>query len=388
MSPINIQSADADTYNRSNGYSENTSRHITTNIMAAFTNNHNGLQVSFPETTKQETGTQETAAQETVTEETSKENTLTQTRPRQVYDAEFEVTPAYRASLPDLQNSGESAIKGSHVAIHQVGIHNFRLPMRYLQKNGEPIMLETSVTGSVSLDAHEKGINMSRIMRTFYENSNQVFSLDKMEEVLHAYQEKVGGMEARITLRFNYPMLNESLRSGLSGYQYYKVAFEARLQADGRVRKFIHFDFVYSSTCPCSYELSQHAIEQRNVAAVAHSQRSVARISLECTGFIWLEDIRDMCLEALKTETQVMVKREDEQAFAELNAANLKFVEDAVRLLHAQLDPDERIRDFKIVASHQESLHSHDAVSVLVKGIPNGFEPEVSSETLFSLIHS
>jgi GTP cyclohydrolase FolE2 len=32
------------------------------------------------------------------------------------------------------------------------------------------------------------------------------------------------------------------------------------------------------------------------------------------------------------TETQVMVKREDEQAFAELNAANPIFVEDAARL--------------------------------------------------------
>jgi len=32
---------------------------------------------------------------------------------------------------------------------------------------------------------------------------------------------------------------------------------------------------------------------------------------------------------ALQTETQVMVKREDEQAFAELNGAYLKFVEDA-----------------------------------------------------------
>ncbi len=64
-----------------------------------------------------------------------------------------------------------------------------------------------------------------------------------------------------------------------------------------------------------------------------------------------------------------MVKRADEQAFAELNAAYLKFVEDAVRLLFEALEGDERIRDFKAIASHQESLHSHDAVSVIVKGV-------------------
>jgi GTP cyclohydrolase I len=68
------------------------------------------------------------------------------------------------------------------------------------------------------------------------------------------------------------------------------------------------------------------------------------------------------------TETQVMVKREDEQAFAELNAANPIFVEDATRLFCQQLQPDIRIGDFRIVASHQESLHNHDAVSILSEG--------------------
>jgi GTP cyclohydrolase I len=29
--------------------------------------------------------------------------------------------------------------------------------------------------------------------------------------------------------------------------------------------------------------------------------------------------------------------------------------------------------DFRIEVEHQESLHSHDAVSIIVKGIPGGF---------------
>ena len=59
---------------------------------------------------------------------------------------------------------------------------------------------------------------------------------------------------------------------------------------------------------------------------------------------------------------------EDEQAFAELNAANPMFVEDAARLFADRLLADTRIGDFRIVASHQESLHSHDAVSILTEG--------------------
>ena len=86
-----------------------------------------------------------------------------------------------------------------------------------------------------------------------------------------------------------------------------------------------------------------------------------------------IEDLHAHCLNALKTETQVMVRREDEQAFAELNGAYIKFVEDAARLLYRELDRDPRIRDFQVACAHLESLHSHDAVSVICKGVKGGF---------------
>ena len=86
----------------------------------------------------------------------------------------------------------------------------------------------------------------------------------------------------------------------------------------------------------------------------------------------------------MPTETQVMVKREDEQAFAELNAANPIFVEDAARLFCAGLQKDPRIGDFRVVASHQESLHSHDAVSVLTEG--ESFASDSLDPKLFSTL--
>jgi GTP cyclohydrolase I len=147
----------------------------------------------------------------------------------------------------------------------------------------------------------------------------------------------------------------------------------------------MHLDFVYSSACPCSYELSVHANLNRGVAAVPHSQRSVSKISVAYRGDFWIEDLVDIVRFCLQTETQVMVKREDEQAFAELNAANLKFVEDAVRLLYEGLDADPRISDFRVFASHKESLHSHDAISVIVKGVPGGFDANIEPFTYRSL---
>ena len=54
--------------------------------------------------------------------------------------------------------------------------------------------------------------------------------------------------------------------------------------------------------------------------------------------------------------------------FAELNAANPIFVEDAARLFAEALQSEPRVGDFRVIASHQESLHSHDAVSILTEG--------------------
>ena len=164
-------------------------------------------------------------------------------------------------------------------------------------------------------------------------------------------------------------MLKRSLRSNLEGYQYYDVAYEV-IRKGKSSTKIMHFDYVYSSSCPCSLELSEHARNSRGQIATPHSQRSVARISavIEDDKTIWVEDLVDLCLKAIPTETQVMVKREDEQAFAELNGSNPIFVEDAVRLIYAALDEVSPFGDFRVIASHQESLHSHDAVSILTKG--------------------
>lgn len=295
------------------------------------------------------------------------------------YDAQFKVTPAYRASLPDMMETAESIV-GGNVPIQQVGISNFKLPLLYRTKDGRTLTLETSVTGTVSLQAELKGINMSRIMRSFYDHKDGVTTCEWMGKVLKAYLRKVESKAARLKIRFSYPMLQKSLRSELEGYQFYEVAFEGVMTAEGLYRRFIHFDFVYSSSCPCSAELAEHARDLRGAYTVPHSQRSKARLSIEEVPGkkIWIEDIQALCVRALRTETQVMVKREDEQAFAELNGAHLKFVEDAARLLYAELAKDKRIADFQVACSHQESLHSHDAVSVICKGVPGGFSADFS----------
>ncbi len=304
------------------------------------------------------------------------------------YPVAFVADEGYRATLPDLQNGPASLIRGARATIQHVGISNFRLPIRYRTRDAGEVLLETSVTGTVSLEAEKKGINMSRIMRSFYAHADESFSFEVIEAALDDYKRDLGSFDARIQMRLSFPVRVPSLRSGLSGWQYYDIALEL-VDRDGVRKKILHLDYVYSSTCPCSLELSEHARAVRGQLATPHSQRSVARISVEVVGegCLWFEDLIDLARAGVPTETQVMVKREDEQAFAELNAANPIFVEDAARSFCAALMGDARIGDFRVLASHQESLHSHDAVSLLTEG-PTFAAESLDPRLFASLIHA
>ena len=153
--------------------------------------------------------------------------------------------------------------------------------LRFVGPDGEDLPLESRVTGTVSLDADKKGINMSRIIRIFYEYEKEVFSPETLDRVLRHYKDELDSREARIKVDFSYPMVQKSLRSGLEGYQYYNCSFEGIIDRADRVRKIINFDFVYSSACPCASELSEHARQTRDLLAIPHSQRSLARVSVE-----------------------------------------------------------------------------------------------------------
>ena len=322
---------------------------------------------------------------ESTVEAPANEHSVKYYEPDRDYDTKYKPTKDDIKTFPDLQNGPSSLIQGAPVAIQQVGIHNFRLPLKYDKRGGGDIELETKVTGTVSLAAHKKGINMSRIMRSFYKYKDEKV-YDKLDEILMKYKDDLETFDAKIGLHFSYPILQPSLRSDSAGYQYYNCTLEGNIDDKGNFIKFLHFDFVYSSACPCSYELAEHARKYRNKATVSHSQRSVARISIEFDDIVWIEDLQEMCANALKTETQVVVKREDEMAFAELNGSYLKFVEDAARLLYEQLIKDDRVKDFRVICSHQESLHSHDAVSVILAP-DSKFSNDVPHELWSSLIH-
>jgi len=73
---------------------------------------------------------------------------------------------------------------------------------------------------------------------------------------------------------------------------------------------------------------------------------------------------------SLGTAVQTAVKREDEQAFAQANAENPMFCEDAARRILRALENDTGIAAFQVRVEHQESLHAHDAVAQVGRNFP------------------
>lgn len=288
------------------------------------------------------------------------------------YDKDFVPSKEYLDSMPDLQNDDFIGIP-----IDFVGIHNFHLPIRIKEKCGDTQEVMAGITGMVSLDADKHGINMSRIIRSFYKSKDDVFDINHVEEVLRNYQKDLKTFDSHILMNFKYRIWQNALRSVKDdgtpegGWQYYNITFDCNLDVTGEFKKVMYIDYVYSSACPCSTALSEHAALERGVYGIPHSQRSIARLAIEFDELIWIEDVIDMCNNALTTETLVFCKRQDEQAFAEKNGAQPKFVEDAIRYLADELNNNKLVKDYKVICSHQESLHSHDAVAVITKGVKN-----------------
>lgn len=293
------------------------------------------------------------------------------------YDKDF-----YTDDLPDPQI--DPVLPGARVPLKKVGIAPVDLPVRLRSRSGgEDKLLQTEASLYCSLDdPMAKGLNLSRLYLIMHEKIKDQLSLDGMESALKELAEGQGTKNAYVKLRFKYPMYQEALRTRKKhdhsqkqrGHIAYKTELEGQYR-DGDYKWFLTIDYVYSSTCPCSFELAHDAREKRNAAANAHSQRSILKVKVAFDrsndNIVWIEDLVDLCRENIPTEVQIVVKRRDEQAFAELNGANLLFSEDAVRIMHDALDgwvSQNKIDDFSIVASHEESLHPWNAIAVSTGG--------------------
>lgn len=291
--------------------------------------------------------------------------------------------------LPDVADDQAIAAR----ALDWVGMQRIALPLRIRTSDLDTIQVAASADVAVSLDRPDiRGIHMSRL----YLRLQDALTVDavtpvSLRDVLQDCIDSQQGLatRARLTLRYDHLLRRRALASDNSGWKAYPVEIDARL-ADREMALTLAFSVDYSSTCPASAALSRQLnaerfiedfgaaqplssgvvhdwiASERGLAATPHAQRSRAdvRVTLQPSLAEWsVEALVDAVESALGTPVQTAVKREDEQAFARLNADNLMFCEDAARRVASAMAAAEGVTRFDVTVSHFESLHAHDAVA-------------------------
>ena len=241
---------------------------------------------------------------------------------------------------------------------------------------------------SIYLDESKNGANMSRFCHILQEMSGEMVIDNKFfQDILFRYRRDLRDFdhedlikESKLNLKLSYPLRQKSLKSDNWGWQYYDIELKG-VQSESASYLEMTLNYEYSSTCPCSLSMSKqyekefkdgNTLEGSGIAS-AHSQRSVATITVKTSldSDFQIDDLIMIARKAIPTETQSLVKRIDEQAFAILNGDNPMFVEHSSRRLSVVLDKDNRILDWRVKVRHLESLHSHDAVAVIRKANEN-----------------
>lgn len=291
--------------------------------------------------------------------------------------------------LPDVADDAAFAAR----ALDWVGMERIALPLRLPSADGAALQVPAEVDVAVDLrNPDARGIHMSRLyLRLQDAFGSEPLTLSGLRRILQDLVESQRGLSqsARVVLRYEHLLRRPALASDNAGWKRYPVELEATL-LEGRLQAVLGFSVEYSSTCPASAALSRQLnagrfaedfaaarplspqvvaewlASERGLAATPHAQRSRAEVRAELRPSfeeLPLEALVDALETALGTPVQTAVKREDEQAFARLNAENLMFAEDAARRVAAVLAADERVARFEARVAHFESLHAHDAVA-------------------------
>ena len=272
-----------------------------------------------------------------------------------------------------------------HIAIPRVGIERFRIPLRLKHPDGQIMSHDMEASMFVFLEAEKTGVNMSRFCAILQEEGEkhtvdeEFFKniLDRFTVDLRDYHHEKNIPEAEFKVSFRYPVKQKSLKSDNWGWQYYQCEMKATRMGDESTLMGLTIAYEYSSTCPCSLSMSKQyekdfregLIQEGNGIATAHSQRSIATCSVtyNIESDFGIEKLIKLLREALPTETQSLVKRADEQAFAILNGEHPMFVEHAARRISVVFDNEKAILDWNAKIEHLESLHSHNAVAYISK---------------------
>ena len=282
--------------------------------------------------------------------------------------------------LPDVQTTKPNI----PISIMQVGVENVEVPFLLESKYGGFNSMVANVSMRTNLDSNTKGISMSRLLLTLQPYLDLPLKSKLIKEILKEILKNVGSSAAYMKFEFRLPIKRKSVVSDNEFPIYYKCRFEGQLlrvpteyPLGTEVEDTDYFKFYqgviiqYSSYCPCSAELC----ENKGVG-FPHNQRSFANILVQGDQgyYTWLEDIIDLVENAVHTVPYPIVKRGDEKYIAGMAKSHPQFVEDSIREISHRLGFTKDIIDWFVKCTHEESIHTSNAIAINWKGKMGGFD--------------
>lgn len=256
--------------------------------------------------------------------------------------------------MQDVQNQKDS--RG--VDIQKVGIKGLEIPLTIQRKNGNDIVIYSSVTAGVSLPAHYKGTHMSRFVEVLNKwRSKKTLGVD-IKGCVEAIVKKLNAKCGYVKFDFKFFIDKSSPVTGITAPMCYDCFFEGNIENynedDEEYNFYLGVKVPVTTLCPCSKQISKYG---------AHNQRAIVSVKITYTEdeHIWLEDLIKDIESCASSELYPLLKREDEKYVTEHAYENPKFVEDVLRDVVLMLRKNEIIDSFEVECESLESIHNHSA---------------------------
>jgi len=256
--------------------------------------------------------------------------------------------------LPDVQVT-EPTIK---IPV-KAGVSNVRLPVRVKDfARGGMQQVEADISVIVGLSKDQRGIHMSRIVKTLHSKDFQDIDLSELNNILIKILQEQEAADGTISMGFTYFVETTAPITGEKG----AIPMDVSFSVNGNVQ-LMTVSMPATTLCPCSKEISDYG---------AHNQRAIINVTihqLAGSTVIGIEDVYEVASKCASAQVYAVLKRVDEKAVTEEAYENPRFVEDAAREIVNALEIRFSNKGFKILAAEVqvtsvESIHAHDAIAI------------------------
>jgi GTP cyclohydrolase I len=249
----------------------------------------------------------------------------------------------------DVQNQPDAR----KISIDRVGVKNLSYPITVLDRTNKIQHTVGSINLYVSLPHRFRGTHMSRFIEILNEHHRELH-IDKIGEILQKMKDKLSARESHMEVRFPYFIEKQAPASRARSLMEYGCTFIGTLT--DRKDFILGVEVPVTTLCPCSREMSERG---------AHNQRSVVRIRVRYSRFIWIEELVELAEQSASSPLYALLKRKDEKIVTEYAYDHPMFVEDVVREVAVKLNANPGITWYNIESENMESIHNHNAYASL-----------------------